>query len=391
MIVAIADDITGAAEIAGVCLRLRVPVSFSLDIQPNMEGVLVLATDTRSLSREQAVDQSKGIAKELTELGVTEIFKKTDSVLRGHVAPELEALAAVFNRNRVLLCPSNPYTGRRVAKGRYYVKDVPLNMTDFGDDPEFPAYTSSVDELLHPIAMKVHAGDSLHKLGMKEGIVLPDALDMEEMVDIAKWYGKEVLPAGSGAFFEAFLRANYWHLCGMAEKLEPQPMEGKGILVAGSNHFQTHDFIKNALRQGIKVSEMPKMLKIREIHHGKLMDWKEDVCFLLRKSAKLIITLGKIQVRFDNCAHVLKERMAGVVVQAIEEEGIDELMVSGGATVFAIISRLNWREFMPLEELSPGVVRLKEKSTGCYLTIKPGSYNWPEEIIQYFDIPCYKV
>jgi D-threonate/D-erythronate kinase len=391
MIVAIADDITGAAEIAGVCLRLRIPVSLSLDIHPNTEGVLVLATDTRSLGEEVAVAEINRIAEQLVALGVSEVFKKTDSVLRGHVAPELETLAKAFQRKKVLLCPANPYTERRVANGRYYVKDVPLDMTDFRDDPEFPATSSSVSNLLQPLSMQVHAGANLEKLGLKEGITLPDALDMNEMIHMAASLEREVLPAGSGAFFEAFLRANYGHLCGTAKPPISQPMEGKGILVAGSNHFQTHDFIKNALTHGIRVSEMPRMLKIQEIHNSKLQDWKEDVRFLLRSSGKVVLTLGKIQVRFENCAQVLKERMAVTVVEAIKEEGLDELMVSGGATVFAIISRLNWREFIPLEELSPGVVRLKEQNTGCYLTIKPGSYNWPEEIIQFFDISYNKV
>ncbi|WP_114748485.1 four-carbon acid sugar kinase family protein [Pleomorphovibrio marinus] len=389
MIVAIADDITGAAEIAGACLRLGVPVSFSLDIHPIDKGVLVLATDTRSLGVEEAIVETRNIANRLFELGVKDVFKKTDSVLRGHVAQELETLAGVFGREKVLLSPTNPYTDRRVAKGKYYVKDVPLDMTDFGDDPEFPAFTSSVKELLRPLSMKVHAGNGIEALVGSRGITLPDALDMGELMGIAQEIDEDIFPAGSGAFFEAFLRVKFSHLCATDKKSSPKPLEGKGILVAGSNHFQTHAFIKNAINHGIKVSEMPRMLKIQEIHASKMAEWKEDVQFLLRSSNKLIITLGKIQVRFDNCANVLKERMAQTVVAAIQEEGVDELMVSGGATVFAIISRLNWREFIPLEELSPGVVRLKEESTGCYLTIKPGSYNWPEEIIEFFDISCY--
>lgn len=392
MITAIADDITGAAEIAGVCLRLGIPVSFSLDVKPVDKGVLVVATDTRSLNAEEAVKETKALAQKLLETGTQHVFKKTDSVLRGHVAEELEAMAKVFEKDKIVLAPANPYTARTIRNGEYFVKGKPLDQTDFSDDPEFPASSSLIRKLVHPVELPVHIGDFSGEGGWQKGISIPDSANMDDLIALARHIDEEVVPAGSGAFFEAYLRTNFEHLCGTApQQKNNHPMEGDGLLVAGSNHFQTHDFIKNALANGIKVCEMPKMLKIQEIHHGKLGDWITDVKFLLENFGKVILTLGKIQVRFDNCSHILKERMAYTVVRAIQEQGIQELLVSGGATVYAIISKLNWREFVPLEELSPGVVRLREQSTGCYLTIKPGSYDWPDEIISFFDMACDRV
>ncbi|MBO7232368.1 MAG: hypothetical protein J6V16_04355, partial [Bacteroidales bacterium] len=60
MISIIADDFTGAAEVAGICLRRGVSVSFLTDI-PDVEtieevdtDVLVIAEDTRSFTAEGA-------------------------------------------------------------------------------------------------------------------------------------------------------------------------------------------------------------------------------------------------------------------------------------------------------------------------------------------------
>ena len=88
----IADDITGAAEIAGLgrsyglstSLVTRVPESLA-DVQ-----LTVLATDTRSMSVADAVAQTRAICAQLRELVSLadvpiRLFKKVDSFMRGHV------------------------------------------------------------------------------------------------------------------------------------------------------------------------------------------------------------------------------------------------------------------------------------------------------------------
>ena len=55
MIAVIADDITGAAEMAGVALRygLNVLVSADVDMKSNLD-VLIIYTNTRSMKSEDA-------------------------------------------------------------------------------------------------------------------------------------------------------------------------------------------------------------------------------------------------------------------------------------------------------------------------------------------------
>jgi uncharacterized protein YgbK (DUF1537 family) len=59
---------------------------------------------------------------------------------------------------------------------------------------------------------------------------------------------------------------------------------------------------------------------------------------------------------------------------------IEELLIEGGATAYSIIKKINYRSFIPTEELQPGVVRMRVEGTeDLHLTIKPGSYHWPAE------------
>ncbi|MDR2145168.1 MAG: four-carbon acid sugar kinase family protein, partial [Tannerella sp.] len=115
MLTVLADDVTGAAEIAGVCLRYGLSVTFDFDFNirrlPSTE-VWVIASDTRSMPEKEACDAVRKIARRLKTLKVQAVFKKIDSALRGTVLPEIEALCEYFPAEKILILPGNPETGR---------------------------------------------------------------------------------------------------------------------------------------------------------------------------------------------------------------------------------------------------------------------------------------
>jgi len=93
MIVVIADDITGGAEIAGCGLRYGLTVELSTSVNvvlPNVQ-LWVIALNTRSMSGDEAENSITVTDSHLIEAGVIDIFKKTDSVLRGYIVKELAA------------------------------------------------------------------------------------------------------------------------------------------------------------------------------------------------------------------------------------------------------------------------------------------------------------
>ena len=60
---------------------------------------------------------------------------------------------------------------------------------------------------------------------------------------------------------------------------------------------------------------------------------------------------------------------------------VNELVVEGGATAFAIVEALNYARFTPISELAKGVVRMKINGMNdMYITIKPGSYEFPATV-----------
>jgi len=206
MIVVIADDMTGAAELAGIGIRYGLKVTVCMEVPELPVGgpgeLLVIAMDTRSMKRLDVDDEMLRVIKAVLRLRPEWVYKKTDSVLRGHVVSELTMMSGVMDVDRILLVPANPALGRTIKKGRYYINGVPIHETSFSNDPEFPVKHSRIREMLRvPVAV------------LPLGASLPDheiiVGEVETVGDLYAWAGyvdKRTLPAGAAGFFEALLR-----------------------------------------------------------------------------------------------------------------------------------------------------------------------------------------
>ena len=81
MIVVIADDFTGAAELAGIGLEHGLSVDIAIeqvDSSPETE-MLVLATDTRSKGSGEAVDELRALSTYLKSIPYSFLYKKVEA------------------------------------------------------------------------------------------------------------------------------------------------------------------------------------------------------------------------------------------------------------------------------------------------------------------------
>ncbi len=91
MIAVIADDFTGAAELAGISLRYGLKVELcTAEIPASNADVLIVSTDSRSLNRVNALEKTGDVLKQVLKLNPAWVYKKIDSVLRGYVVDELK-------------------------------------------------------------------------------------------------------------------------------------------------------------------------------------------------------------------------------------------------------------------------------------------------------------
>ena len=366
----IADDLTGAAEIAGVAHRLgcRVRLTTALEQLTPQDEVVVIATDTRSMTRQEALQATQEVIAQIARLGVRpdRLFKKTDSVLRGWVADELAPFAEL-GYDKVLLMPANPSKGRTIERGEYRINGTPLHETVFSTDPEFPARTSSVEALVGAESRCVTPQTTT----LEQGISIGEAASTADYhLYMAHFGDGKTLLAGAADHFQALLN----HL-----GFEGRPTErfaGYGnrrtLIVLGSTvrHNLTEEpfFARNR----VAVSLMPDAV----FAGGEAEEWISNSLAAAREGDSLLLRIPQAVAVDGNRARHLRRVMAETVEALIHTLQPQEVVIEGGATAFALIERLGWRELEVSNQIAPGVVRLHYPPKGIYLTFKPGSYPW---------------
>ncbi|WP_110063523.1 four-carbon acid sugar kinase family protein [Cytobacillus oceanisediminis] len=153
----IADDFTGAndsgVQLAKKGLTATVMLDFTKrNIQSNPD-VLIVDTDSRAKTQEEAYEAVEEAASLLFEQGYGHVYKKVDSTLRGNIPAELAALEKVYNPDIIVIAPAFPKMKRTTVSGHHYVNGELITETEFGKDPKTPVTESYLPDML-----KKHAG-----------------------------------------------------------------------------------------------------------------------------------------------------------------------------------------------------------------------------------------
>jgi len=389
MLTVIADDLTGAAEIAGIGYRYGVDVKFtihnaqctmhnaqftihnaqltqseqSISLTPylsplttnknsKLQTLLVVATDIRQMTEEEAMNTLRETARALPHEG--KIFLKVDSALRGHVVAMLQSLLEVTHYTHALYLPANPSRGRTIAGGRMLIHGMPIHETEFAHDPEFPIRQASIGALFP--GMRTWTGHP------ERGIYYTDIQSTDDITRILTLADSNCLIAGAADAFEALLRQRGAHVS--------RPSSGAAfplqdvIIVCGSTQSKP-------LSTGITVAPMPA-----EVYHAKVgaETWAAAIASRYAEEGAVVLRIDHQGRTGRQAALWLREAMATTVEKLVEIRPPRHIIVEGGATAFAIIHRLGWQQWEVADEIAPGVVALSHGD--CTLTLKPGSYPW---------------
>ena len=148
----VADDLTGAIDSAGAFASAGTATYVSLSTSAPSRGlapeVLCVNTGTRYGTATDAAGRVRNATGALLAAGCSELYKKIDSTLRGHVAVEIVAMLDAADAPFAFVVPAFPATGRTQRDGLLYVGDVLLAEAAEGLDKMGGAPTSSVVELL---------------------------------------------------------------------------------------------------------------------------------------------------------------------------------------------------------------------------------------------------
>jgi len=386
MIIVIADDFTGAAEMGGIALRfgLTVEIQTEFYMPSPAPDVLVLDTNTRSGSSEHAVKKIEETVKKIGDVPGELIFKKTDSVLRGHIREELKTILSLMPGKSILLAPANPSSGRIIKDGYYYINGKLLHQSVFSDDPESPVHTSEVLSMLGRSAI-----DSIQVLKngkdvARGSIAVGEADTISQLRDWAKKINNEIIPAGAADFFYAILKEKGFTELPEREVLIQERAE-RALFVCGSSLSKAAVILEGLKHDNTTVVEMPcKFLSDAELRSFCDDRWIEETVRSFNSYRNVIIVVGDEIPKGHTILGKIPPCLAKITDEVVHRIPVTDLYIEGGSTASAVIRKLGWNRLTPIHELAPGVVRM-EIGTGKkqFVTVKPGSYMWPDQIWDY--------
>ncbi|HEX4342701.1 MAG TPA: four-carbon acid sugar kinase family protein [Verrucomicrobiae bacterium] len=386
MIGVIADDLTGAAEIGAIGLRYGMRSQILTNGKGGGDADLICVdTDSRACDPDDAAKRVAAAANLLRKAGAEWIYKKVDSVLRGHAIVETEAAMGQLKFTRAILAPANPSLGRTIRGGRYFVKGRLIHKTEFARDPEHPRTSPDVLDLLDksrvfPITI-CDVDGALPETGSALAAAASSA-------DVTRWAKrielKTTFAAGGAEFFNQLLA-----VAGHKEQvngIEEMSFDdgSRELFICGTLSDSGRQFLRAARGLRTPVFSLPIELLWGAEFTGPAVDAiVRRIVTTFQTHRRIILYGGSTVARERIVSRRLVEFLARLAASVLKEVDVKRIHVEGGATSAQLVRQMGWPRMTVSRELAPGVVMLAvDAAHERFLIIKPGSYVWPEMVFR---------
>ena len=379
----IADDFTGATDIAGLLARSGVKVSLRVGVpdHPPTETspFEIVALKSRTVPVAEAITQARAALAWLRAAGAQRFFWKYcstfDSTPEGNIGPVAEALMADLETDQTIYCPAFPENGRSIFMGNLFVGQQPLSESPMKDHPLTPMRDSNLMRLLEPQVTRpvgltdrltVAKGAPALRASLEalraDGIahIVVDAVANADLETIAAACRDMPLMTGGSAVAKP-LPALYLAdglLAAGAQKKEKQTFGPEAILVSGSCSAMTNAQVAEYRATGAPGYHLDP-LELTQSGEGPVLDWlaQQDLA-----SAPLIYaTADPASVRAaqeklgrDAVGELIEQTLAACAVAA-RDAGARRIIVAGGETSGAVTKALGISQLDIATEIAPGV------------------------------------
>jgi len=400
----IADDFTGATDLASMLARSGVQVSLRIGVpsEPPMDTAAfeVIALKSRTVPVAEAVAETRAALNWLRSAGAERFFWKYcstfDSTADGNIGPVAEALMADLNTDQTIYCPAFPENGRSIFMGTLFVGQQPLAESSMKDHPLTPMRDSNLMRLLAPqvnrpvgladrltVAKGAQAlQDELSSL-KQQGVahVVVDAVANTDLEVIASACKDMPLITGGSAIAMP-LPALY-----LAEGLLPpdaltdqQPKLGTGsIILSGSCSVMTNKQVSGYIEGGAPSFRLDP-LELAKNGLQAVLEWlstqdlsSAPVIYATANPANVKAAQDKLGVAV--AGKIIEQALAGCALAA-RDAGVRRFVVAGGETSGAITKALDVTRLEIGPEIAPGVPWTFCHSQGnqIALSLKSGNF-----------------
>lgn len=398
MIGVIADDVTGATDVAAALSRsgLRTLLSLSADLGErdslNDADAIVIGLKTRSITVSDAIAQSLAALEALREAGADRFYLKYcstfDSTSEGNIGPVTEALADRLHAGIVITTPAAPLHGRTVYHGHLFVGDTLLHETHMRDHPVTPMRDSSVLRLLAPQVSGAVGSVPLQTVrdgadAIRARIVAADAGGIRHLVvdsvaeadltAVAEAVDDAVLVAGSAGLIEAIaLRSR------ATDRVLTGPPAGRTAILAGSCSKRTLEQVDRFRESGgpsYQLLAHPGE-SAADLADGALAWWDERP----HDASALIYSSSPAEERDPRIpdAGALYEQAAGLIALQLAERGLRRMLIAGGETSGEVVRALGTGTAVVGEEVALGAPWIYDAERDLHLVLKSGNFGEPD-------------
>ncbi|MBW8383024.1 MAG: four-carbon acid sugar kinase family protein [Youngiibacter sp.] len=398
-VVVIADDLTGACD-SGVKLlkqgyRAEViidPVSFN-GFGETGNAILSVNTESRSMEAKDAYESVFGTAMRMKGLGYSKFYKKIDSVLRGNIGTEIDAMLDAVGVDLAIVASALPANGRIVIEGK-------LNVLAGGEPVSVYPALEGVSRGSRRKAGSIYI-DTVRKgpeaifseiVKLKSegcGIIVLDSATNDDLELVARaldMVTDEFIPVGTGGLIN--------HL----DKFWLKDGDGKGevnsasnldvLIVVGSKHPTTSAQVKELLVRGdVYVSAMDvdgfDECKAEEQLNAVISDAIGNRKEIRGKKALLLTTYTMLKdeerdvVYTSNVSNnLITETITKAAEDLMHRFELKKVVVTGGDTASSLFTNIGAMKIDLLDEPMPGIVTgcIKDNGLNLLVSTKSGGF-----------------
>ena len=413
----IADDFTGATDLASMLVRNGMRTVQVIGVPapgapvPDADAIIV-ALKSRTAPPRQAVSESLAALDWLKQAGCTQFFFKYcstfDSTIEGNIGPVADALIDALGCGFALACPAFPVNGRSVYMGHLFVGSVLLNESGMEKHPLTPMTDANLVRVLGrqtsgtvglvPYATVDQGAVAIRRamIGLKEQgrrYAVVDATSDAHLRAIGEAAeGHALITGGSGIAIG--LPENYRRQGKLATQADPGALPeiaGHRAILAGSCSRATLFQIGRA-RETIPTLQLDALAtQDATALAQQALAWADGklgaVPVLIAASAApeqveaLQAKLGR------DAAGLLIETALATIAEGLIARGVRQLVVAGGETSGAVVTKLGVHSLRIGAEIDPGVPWTLAEGSGptLKLALKSGNFGAPDFFLKAFE------
>ncbi|MEE4187699.1 MAG: 3-oxo-tetronate kinase [Roseobacter sp.] len=400
---AIADDFTGATDLAGLLARSGCPVSLRIGVpdEPPAQTAAfeIIALKCRTAPVADAVAECSAALAWLRQAGAQRFFWKYcstfDSTPEGNIGPVAEALMTELGAVQTIYCPAFPENGRAIFMGNLFVGRLPLSESPMKDHPLTPMRDSNLMRLLAPqvdgpvglvdrltVARGAGAIEAALAALKADGVrhVVVDAVADEDLTAIATACRDFRLMTGGSAVAmplpDIYLKGGLLSADAAASASHETP--ARGVVLSGSCSAMTRRQVADytARAPGYKLD--PLALAADGIDGA--LAWLasqplEQMPILYATAEPDAVAAAQSELGPARAGEIVEDALAQIA-KAARDLGAARFVVAGGETSGAVTKALGVDRLHIGAEIAPGVPWTFCQSDGrdIALTLKSGNF-----------------